>query len=806
MKSAFLGYDLGQRATISWDEMFDDEGIPRAHYGDLHSSLGKLSTIELTHRKAGLDRAFEDAGITFDFDGTERAWPLDLIPRILDVGEWQTIERGVVQRVKALEAFLADVYGAQEVLRAGLLPYEVVTASSHFQKAACGIAPRKGVHVHVAGIDLVRDRDGQFRVLEDNVRVPSGVSYVLENRHAMTKMLPEAFATHRVRPVADYAVQLLESLRDCAPEGVDDPVVVLLTPGVHNSAYFEHTLLARQMGIPLVEGRDLVVQNDRVMMRTTAGASQVDVIYRRVDDEWLDPDEFRPESMLGCAGLMRVARAGRVTIANAVGNGVADDKLVHTYVPELIRYYLGEEPVLANVETYRLLEPDQLEYVLDRLGDLVIKPVDGSGGKGIVIGPFAEEAELERLRQEIVANPRGWVAQPVVALSTAPTLVDGEISPRHIDLRPFAINDGHEIHVLPGGLTRVALPRGGLIVNSSQGGGSKDTWVLAEDAEPAGQDSTWMNRRRPAANGNAKGSAMLSRVAESLYWTGRHLGRAEHTARILDVHLQRIIDDPNVNERHAGRSLLVSMDLAQPEGFDGAVGIEARLGYDIDNPLSVAGAITMSRRNAREAREIISSEFWECLNATWREMPNRILETQRVGPHGFFRYVRQRVAMLMGLMDATLGGDDGRRFVQLGWHIERADMTARLLRSCLSDASPSSSWVSVLRACGSHEAYLRVYRRAADAPSVTEFLLTDRQFPRSVYSALIGVEQLLTELRVQANAYQEPDWLVDMARNCRSGLDSIVVNETDVDLEHELDSLTVACARLSDAVAREVFA
>jgi uncharacterized circularly permuted ATP-grasp superfamily protein len=336
------------------------------------------------------------------------------------------------------------------------------------------------VRVHVSGIDLVRGEDGQFRVLEDNVRVPSGVSYVMENRRAVAQVFPEAFTTQRIRPVSDYPQRLLAALRAAAPEGVVDPTVVVLTPGVRNSAYFEHALLARSMGVELVEGRDLVCAGNRVKMRTTSGGRPVDVIYRRVDDDFLDPVQFRADSVLSCPGMINAARAGAVTIANAVGNGVADDKLLCTYVPDLIRYYLGEEPILPNVETLRPGEVADFEQVMDRLAELVVKPVDGSGGTGIVIGPAASTDELEALRVSIRSHPRAWIAQPVVQLSTAPTLAGNLLRPRHVDLRPFAVNDGNEVWVLPGGLTRVALPEGELIVNSSRGGGSKDTWVLAD--------------------------------------------------------------------------------------------------------------------------------------------------------------------------------------------------------------------------------------------------------------------------------------------------------------------------------------
>ena len=381
------------------------------------------------------------------------------------------------QRVRTLEAFLADVYDRCRVVDDGVVPRSLIASSKHFHRAAHGIVPPNGVRVHVSGIDLIRDEQGTFRVLEDNVRVPSGVSYVLANRSAMRQQWADVLGRLRLRPVSQYPQRLLAALRAAAPSGITDPCVVVLTPGSYNSAYFEHAWLARSMGVELVEGRDLVCSGGVVRMRDTTGERRVDVIYRRVDDEFLDPVQFRADSALGCPGLLTAARAGNVTIANSVGNGVADDKLVYTYMPDLVRYYLSEEPVLPNVDTWRL--EDSLEEVLDRLDELVVKPVDGAGGKGLVIGPQATRPELAALRDRLVDDPRGWIAQPVVQLSTVPTLVGDSIAPRHVDLRPFAVNDGNDVWVLPGGLTRVALVEGSLVVNSSQGGGSKDTWVLA---------------------------------------------------------------------------------------------------------------------------------------------------------------------------------------------------------------------------------------------------------------------------------------------------------------------------------------
>ncbi|GEO95716.1 hypothetical protein KTU01_18390 [Kocuria turfanensis] len=476
----FDHYAADMSGAAAYDEMFTADQRARPGYERIGGVLGELSLSDVNTRADSMARSFLDRGVTFDFAGEERPFPLDIVPRVLTAGEWDVIERGVKQRVRALECFLDDVYGEQRVVADGIVPRALITSSAHFHRAVWGFRPPGGVRIHVAGIDVVRDQQGVFRVLEDNVRVPSGVSYVIENRRAMAKGLPEAFMSQPIRAVEAYPRHLYRALRATAPEAAEDPVVVVLTPGVFNSAYFEHTLLAGLMGVELVEGRDLVVRGDKVYMRTTDGEQRVDVIYKRIDDDFVDPLHFRSDSALGCSGLVNAARAGNVTIANAIGNGVADDKLTYSYVPELIRYYLGEEPVLPNVDTYRLEEDEARAYVLDHLDELVVKPVDGSGGKGLVIGPQATAAELEELRAKVLADPRGWIAQPVLQLSTVPTFADGEFSPRHVDLRPFAVNSGEDVYVLPGGLTRVAMQKGSLIVNSSQGGGSKDTWVLGQ--------------------------------------------------------------------------------------------------------------------------------------------------------------------------------------------------------------------------------------------------------------------------------------------------------------------------------------
>ncbi len=476
-----MGLLDGYATPIGFCEMLEAGGA-RSHYQPLFERLNSLSSDDLHSRARVAEATLRKLGITFAVygheAGIERTWPIDLIPRIIPADEWAVVESGLIQRARVLNQFLDDLYvGEEACIRDGIVPEWLVRSSAGYRREAIGVAVPSGARCVVAGIDIVRDDLGVYRVLEDNLRVPSGVSYVVENRAAMRRAFPTMFEEYSIRQVDGYGLMLREALEAQAPPGVSDPTVVVLTPGIHNSAYFEHTFLAKRMGVELVEGSDLLVNDHKVYMRTTRGPVQVDVIYRRIDDDFIDPVVFERTSVLGVSGLMAAIRAGNVAVANAVGNGVADDKAVYAYVPDLIRYYTGEEPILPNAATYTLWDDDQRAHVLDRMDELVIKPVDEAGGYGIVIGPSADEKLLEETAGKVRANPRGYIAQEVVQLSTHPTLIDGTIAPRHIDLRPFVVT-GDTTKVLPGGLTRVALPEGSLIVNSSQGGGSKDTWVL----------------------------------------------------------------------------------------------------------------------------------------------------------------------------------------------------------------------------------------------------------------------------------------------------------------------------------------
>jgi uncharacterized circularly permuted ATP-grasp superfamily protein len=468
-------------AAKVFDEMHAVDGSVRQCYGEYSSWLADQSAELLGNKRAEADLVFRRVGITFavygDDAGTERLIPFDIIPRIIPAAEWRQLEAGLRQRVKALNRFIHDVYHDQNIVRAGRIPTDQVLKNSQYRAEMHGVDVVSDIYTHIAGIDIVRAGKGEYYVLEDNLRVPSGVSYMLEDRKMMMRLFPDLFAKNRVAPVAHYPDLLLENLRSVAPQGAADPTVVLLTPGMYNSAYFEHAFLAQQMGIELVEGQDLFVQDDAVFMRTTRGPHRVDVIYRRVDDDFLDPLAFRPDSTLGVPGLLRAYRAGRVTLANAIGTGLADDKSIYPYVPDMIEFYLGEKPILANVPTLKCRNRDELAQTLAKLPELVVKEVHNAGGYGMLVGPAATHAEIEAFRKKVEANPANYIAQPTLALSTCPTFVESGIAPRHIDLRPFVLC-GKQVTMVPGGLTRVALREGSLVVNSSQGGGTKDTWVL----------------------------------------------------------------------------------------------------------------------------------------------------------------------------------------------------------------------------------------------------------------------------------------------------------------------------------------
>jgi uncharacterized circularly permuted ATP-grasp superfamily protein len=453
----------------------------REHYREFATWLSQQAPETIERKRAEADLLFRRVGITFavygDDAGTERLIPFDIIPRIIHAQEWSQLQKGLAQRVQTLNMFLHDIYHDQNIIKAGIIPAEQIFKNAQFRPEMVGVNVASDIYAHIAGVDIVRAGEGEFYVLEDNLRVPSGVSYMLEDRKMMMRLFPELFSRNKVAPVDHYPDLLLDSLRSVAPMGVENPTIVVMTPGMYNSAYFEHAFLAQQMGVELVEGKDLFVKDDSVYMSTTRGPKRVDVIYRRIDDDYLDPLAFRPDSSLGVPGLLSAYRAGRVTLANAIGTGVADDKSIYPFVPDMVKFYLSEEPILNNVPTYQCRKPEDLAYTLAHLPELVVKEVHGAGGYGMLVGPASTKAQIEDFRQRVIAKPNGYIAQPTLALSACPTFVESGVAPRHIDLRPFVLS-GKTIEMVPGGLTRVALQEGSLVVNSSQGGGTKDTWIL----------------------------------------------------------------------------------------------------------------------------------------------------------------------------------------------------------------------------------------------------------------------------------------------------------------------------------------
>ena len=482
MQGFFENYDTGG----FFDEMFAANGVVRPHYRQLLERFSEMDAAAFERKRSLAEAAYISQGITFTVysgdEGTERIMPFDLVPRIIPAGEWRVIERGLEQRLRALNLFLHDIYHGQRIVKEGVVPLEIIRSAKHYRPELAGLDVPHDIYIHVCGTDLIRGGDGNYMVLEDNGRCPSGVSYLLENRQAMKRVFPKLFSRHQVRPVDAYPQELLAALRHVAPGGKPDPTVVVLTPGIYNSAYFEHSFLARAMGIEIVTSQDLTVRDARVFMKTTKGLKQVDVIYRRVDDDFLDPTVFRKDSVLGVPGIVNAYREGNVNLANALGTGVADDKVTYYYVPAMIKFYLGEDPILPNVDTYLSAVDSDRKYILENLEKLVVKAANESGGYGMMIGPHASKEEVEKFRAAIIADPRGYIAQPVVGLSRSPCYVDGRFEGRHIDLRPYILM-GEKCTIIPGGLTRVAMRKGSLVVNSSQGGGSKDTWVL-DEGEP----------------------------------------------------------------------------------------------------------------------------------------------------------------------------------------------------------------------------------------------------------------------------------------------------------------------------------
>ena len=722
----FDNYDLD---SSIYDEMFLPNGAPREPCRRLHETLSQLSGAELGSIQERVTRSFSNEGITFtvygDDEASERIIPVDCIPRVISGADWRQLETGLTQRLKALNLFLEDIYGEARIIGDGVIPVDVVRGCPQYRIEMRGFSPPHGVWAAICGTDLVRTREG-FQVLEDNLRVPSGVSYMIANRKAVKASLRLLYRASHVREVERYGSILLATLRDLAPGGRPAPSIALLTPGVYNSAFYEHMFLAREIGAELVEGRDLLVNDGFVYMRTTKGLRRVDVIYRRVDDDFLDPLVFRQNSLLGVPGLMHACKLGNVTLVNAPGTGVADDKSVYAYVPDMIRYYLNEEPLLANVKTHLCRRPEDLEYTLDNLDNLVVKRVGESGGYGMLIGPHATPREREEYARQVRANPADFISQPVLALSRAPCLIDGGFEPRHVDLRPFVLC-GRKTRIVPGAFCRVALRRGSL-------GG---------ELQPG--------RGRQGPLGAAR--LMLSRSAQGLYWMSRYLERADYLCRLLRLQTEALVDRPireiyfgwsriyrSVNRQPPGGSLELagSDDYALADSFT----LADDLTFERSNPSSVWSCFALGRENARQTRQCINADMWACLNLAYLRIQKLgIQNIWRTSPESFYAEIAAEIDAFSGVSAATMYRDESWRFMQLGRFIERAQLSASLLLAQLAldqtNAEQSDAdWTSLLRICHAFDVYNHRYSVDVQPGQVLDLLATDPLLPDSLCRSL----------------------------------------------------------------------
>jgi len=726
-----------------FDEVVNADGQVRPEYEMLIKHLSLIGTDRLDKYQDLKDKLFHSRDVTFnvygDSAGVDRTFPLDLIPRIIEADKWQEIEQGLAQRLKAINLFLGDVYsnGAQ-IAKDDVIPMDFITSCHGYDPRAIGLPQPMNARALVAGIDLVRNDKGEYLVLEDNLRVPSGVSYVLENRAAMTKLLPNLMEANNVRPVEQYPTLLLRALQSVTPKSTKGiPTVVLLTPGIYNSAYFEHAFLAQNMGIELVEGRDLFVDNDFVWMKTTRGPKKVDVIYRRIDDDFMDPTEFNRNSMLGVPGIIDVMRKQNVSVANALGNGAADDKAMYVYVPEMIRYYLGEKPILSNVTTYLMMNKDQCKTVMDDPTRYVIKTVDGSGGYDIFIGPQADDKEVSEIRKAVAKDPSRYIAQEVIKLSRHPSIVDGKFEPRHVDLRPFVVG-GEYIDVLPGGLTRVALKKGSLIVNSSQGGGSKDTWILQKPGK------TYSDTSRPMdVCGEPRSDKILARASEPLFWAGRYLERVDTTARLLSSSYDDVLSGIKSEAGLKWSELLEVLALTneyEEKGIElSSYAVTRFLVDDGDNPGSIVSSLASARENLRSFREKVPSELREVINDTWVEFAISNFEKKlSEHPQIMFNKLTRAMHTCTGITESSMSRNDAWRFITIGRMTERALVTTRLVevyfaRLLNQESNPSvHHWVGLLNTVGAVQEYRKVYQTSVDPMDAIEFILRNKEFARSL--------------------------------------------------------------------------
>lgn len=794
-----------------FDEAVAQNGEIRASYKQILSELQSVDASTIANLQKLKDSLFRTRDVTFtvygDEAGTDRTFPIDLVPRIIEQAEWETVELGLGQRLKALNLFLADIYeNDAQIAKDGIIPLEFITSCKGYNPKAVGLPQPKNARALVAGIDLVRDGKGNYLVLEDNLRVPSGVSYVLENRSAMANLMPNLIQSACIRPVEQYPTLLLRALQSLANHKAAAPTVVLLTPGVYNSAYFEHAFLAQNMGIELVEGRDLFVDDATVWMRTTRGKKKVDVVYSRIDDDFLDPLEFREDSMLGVPGIIEAIRQGNVSIANAIGNGVADNKAMYTFVPQMISYYLGQKPILDNVETYLLDDEEKRQHILADPSNYVIKTVDGSGGYDIFIGPRASQEEVTEICQAVRNKPANYIAQEVVKLSTHPTIVDGRVEPRHIDLRPFVVG-GEFIDVLPGGLTRVALTKGSLIVNSSQGGGSKDTWVLQDPA------NKYLDCARPFNyKAVAREPTILARAAEPLFWAGRYIERIDATARLLASCDQGALSGLPNEAGLRWEELLEVLSLTEEYKQTGkdvtGYNVTRFLVDDTDNRGSILSSLSSARDNLRSVREKIPTELRGIVNDAWAEfaiadVPTILAEH----PQQLFTKLMRSCQTFLGITESTMARNDTWRFLTLGRCIERALLTTRLVEVHFvrqidaKDSLNISHWATLLGAAGALQEYRVLFQTSVDPLNAIDFLLRNNEFARS---ANWCVKQIGAQLADMTDGVEANESSLICAR-VSSTLDAPLVDLLGDQPAKTLRLLSEEVEHLSDAIHQNYF-
>ncbi len=780
-------YDPGQ----FYDEMVGPRGEPRPAVGPLWRHFAKLGPEELAERQQAADREMRAIGVTFTVcegsTGVDRPWPFDIIPRVIPAEEWRLIESGLVQRLSALNLFIDDVYHDQRSVSSGVVPSELVAGSPNFHRECVGVDPPGGIWAHICGSDLIRDADGTVYVLEDNLRVPSGVSYLLENRMVAKHVFPEMFRHYSIEPVDPYVGRLANLLSSVSP-APGDPTIVVLTPGIYNSAYFEHAFLAQQLGVELVEGSDLVVlDDDAVYARTIDDLQRVDVIYRRIDDLFLDPEVFRPDSMLGVPGLIRAWRAGRVALVNVPGAGIADDKKVYSYVPDIIRFFLDEEPILATVPTLRCSEEKSLRFVMENIERLVVKPANESGGYGVLVGSQATPGELAHAVRQIGDDPKRWVAQPVVPLSTAQTLCGGEIAPRHVDLRPFTLLGPEGAYVTRGGLTRVARNEGltgGQLLPGRREQGHLGGRRLASRSDRAHGDPCTVGRRTRAPAGPMnrqvapaprldpphdlpkERTMLLARMAEAVYWAGRYLERAEGTARIVQVHTDTHFDLP-VGEDVGWEPLLAVVGVhsefaerysAAVETGDASVAEEDVIEFLLHgegNGSSILASVTAARESFRRARPVVPREAWEACNNLWLACTDHLDEAgTRQGRVQWLRRVVAGCQRINGILLGTMSRDEAISFLSIGQNLERADLTTRVLDVRSESLHPKRGddpydvvhWMAVLRSLAAYQPFRRAMPARPQGGSTLRFLLQDVRFPRAVSACLTEVRSHLKEL------------------------------------------------------------